>query len=96
MNRRLTVLAVVSAVVLSACGQSAPPARELAIEMVDTLDVSDAVKDCMKAEIADFSLSDEDAQGFSDLDDVATKAAEGNERAVQILADLEAALTACN
>lgn len=64
--------------------------------MVDTLDVSDAVKDCMRQEIDDFSLTEEQAQGFSDFDDVASKADGGNELALQILGDFQAALAACN
>jgi hypothetical protein len=81
---------------LSACGASAPPARELADEMIDTLDVDDDVKDCMHQQVEDFRLSDEDAQGFNDLDDVAAKAAEGQERAIQIMDDFENALASCN
>lgn len=81
--------------VLSACGASAPPAKELAVEMVDTLDVSDSVKDCMKREIEDFSLTEEQAQGFRDFDDVAAKADGGNELALQILGDFQDALASC-
>lgn len=96
MNARRSIFAAASfAVVLSACGASAPPARELAEEMVDTLDVSDDVKACMREAIVDFRLSEDDAQGFSDLDDVAAKAADGQERAIQILGDFENALAAC-
>jgi len=82
--------------VLTACGASAPPAKELADEVIETLDVSDAVKDCMKAAVADFSLTDEQAQGFNDFDDVAAKAAGGNELALGIMADFQAALASCN
>ena len=96
MNARRSILVAASfAVVLSACGASAPPARELALEMVDTLEVSEDVKSCMRDEVENFRLSEEDAQGFSDLDDVASKAADGQERAIQILADFEAALAGC-
>lgn len=89
-------MAIASVTILSACGASAPPARELAIEMVDTLDVSDAVKDCMRDEINGFTLTEEQAAGFSDFDDVANKADGGNETALQIMADFEATLAACN
>jgi hypothetical protein len=82
--------------VLTACGASAPPAKELADEVIETLDVSDAVKACMKAEVADFSLTDEQAQGFQDFDDVAAKADGGNELALGIMADFQAALASCN
>lgn len=95
MNRRLVATAVVSLSVLTACGASAPPARELANELVDTLDVSDDVKDCMHDEIDTFALSEEDTLGFSDLDDVASKADQGNERAIQIMNDFQAALASC-
>jgi hypothetical protein len=94
--RSILAVAVASVTILSACGASAPPAQELAIEIVDTLDVSDAVKDCMRDEIDGFTLTEEQAAGFSDLDDVAKKAAGGNETAIDIMADFEAALTACN
>lgn len=89
-------MAISSVVILSACGASAPPAQELAIEMVDTLDVSEAAKDCMRDEITGFTLTEEQAAGFSDFDDVASKADGGNELALKIMADFEAALTACN
>jgi hypothetical protein len=96
VNRRLSALAVAATVVLAACGQSAPPARELALEMVDTLDVSDEVKVCMRDRVERFSLSEQDAQSFSDFQDVAQKANEGNERALQILSDFENTLASCN
>ncbi len=82
--------------VLTACGASAPPAKELADELIETLDVSDATKECMHGAVADFSLTEEQAQGFSDFDDVAAKAAGGNELARGIVADFQAALAACN
>ena len=87
---------VVSLGVVTACGASSPPARTLAHEMVDTLDVSDDVKDCMHDEVDAFALSEEDALGFTDLDDVAAKADGGNERAIQIMNDFQAALASCN
>jgi len=64
--------------------------------MVATLDVSDPVKACMTQEIADFGLTEEQATGFSDFDDVAAKAAEGNELALQIMGDFQSALASCN
>ena len=96
LRRSFLPLAVVAVSVLTACGAAAPPAKELANELVDTLDVPDSVKDCMHGEIDDFSLTEEQAQGFKDFDDVATKAAGGNELAIGILADFEAALASCN
>jgi hypothetical protein len=87
--------------VLTACGASAPPAKELADEMIDTLEengtpVSDSVKACMHKEVADFELTPEEAKGFDNLDDVATKAHEGNEQAKQIMQRFEQSLASCN
>ena len=87
---------VLGAVVLTGCTNSAPPAAELADEMIDTLDVSDQVKTCMKAEVEGFELTEEEAKGFEDLDDVAKKAADGQEQAKQIIARFQAALADCN
>ena len=95
MNRRLIATVVVSLSVVTACGASSPPARELAHEMVDTLDLSDDVKDCMHDRVDSFALSEEDALGFTDLDDVAAKADGGNERAIQIMNDFQASLAGC-
>ena len=87
---------VVALSVLTACGASAPPAKELADEIIETLDVSPAVKACMHAEVADFGLTEEQATGFTDFDDVAAKADGGNELALAIMADFQAALASCN
>jgi polyhydroxyalkanoate synthesis regulator phasin len=99
-RRSIIALAAALVTVLSACGASAPPARELATEMVDTMvergDITEAAATCMREEIEDFSLTEEQAQGFSDFDDVASKAAKENELALQILRDFQAALAACN
>lgn len=81
---------------LTACGTSPPPADELALELIDTLDVSDAVKACMRDEVSGFTLTDEQQAGFNSLDDVADKADGGNEQALAIMADFQAALAACN
>lgn len=101
MSRRsILALAAASITALSACGASAPPAKELALEMVDTMvdhgDVTEEVGVCMRSEIVDFGLTEEQAVGFSDFDDVAQKAADGNELAMQIMGDFQAALAACN
>ena len=98
-RRTFIPLALVALSVLTACGQSAPPAKELADEMIDTLtdaEASPEVKACMHAEVAKFELTDEQALGFKDFDDVAEKAAGGNELALGIIADFEAALASCN
>lgn len=95
MNRRFVAVAALALTVLTACGASAPPARELADEMIDTLDVSDSVKECMHRELDEFSLTPEEAAGFEDLDDVAAKADGGNELALQVMARFEASLASC-
>jgi aconitase B len=87
--------------VLTGCGAAAPPAKELADEIIDTLEVdgvpvSDEVKACMHQEVAGFALTDEEAQGFENLDDVAKKADAGNEQAKQIMQRFEDALASCN
>ena len=74
--------------VLTACGAAAPPAKELA--------VSDAVKACMHEEVADFTLTEQEAKGFENLDDVAQNADEGNAQAQQIMQRFEDALASCN
>lgn len=84
----------------SACGASPPPAAELAEEMIDTLvlqeGLSQAVADCMKEEVEGFELTEQEAQGFNDLDDVAQKASDGQAQALQIMERFEDALAACN
>ena len=95
-RRSFLPLAVVALSALTACGASAPPAKELADEVIETLDVTDAVKACMHAEVADFGLTEEQATGFKDFDDVAMKADGGNELALAIMADFQAALASCN
>jgi hypothetical protein len=95
----LAVLALTG--VLTACGASAPPAKELANEIIDTLEedgvpLSNAVKDCMHKQVDEFQLTPEEAQGFENLDDVATKAEEGNEQAKLIMLRFEQSLASCN
>lgn len=64
--------------------------------MIETLEVSQDVKDCMFAAVDDFSLTEEEAKGFDGLDDVAEKADEGQEQAKQIMARFQDSLAACN
>lgn len=95
MNRRpIVAVAALSLTVLTACGASAPPADELGHEMIDTLDVSDAVKACMHDVIDEFEVTPE--SGFTDLDDVAQKASEGQPQAIELMDQLEADLDGCN
>ncbi len=96
LRRSSVLLLAAGTLVLTACGNLAPPAKELADEMVDTLDVPDSVKTCMKAEVEGFELTESEATGFTDFDDVAAKAAEGQQQAVQIMQRFEDSLAACN
>lgn len=107
MNRRRSLVAVaaLSLTVLSACGASAPPARELADEMIDTLtfgldpvadeELIERRRECMHRELDEFSLTPEEAAGFEDLDDVAAKADGGNELALQVMDRFEESLASC-
>lgn len=63
--------------------------------MIDTLDVSETVKACMRQAVDDFQLTAEEATGFEDFDDVAAKADGGNELAVQVMDRFESELAAC-
>ena len=81
--------------ILTACGASAPPAEELALELIETLDVDESAKACMRDEVTGFTLTEEQAQGLENLDDVAQKAADGNEQAQNIMDAFEASLAAC-
>jgi hypothetical protein len=100
--RSRSVLAAVAAIaVLSGCRASAPPARELANEMIATLErdgtpLSDSVKECMRGKVTDFRLTDAEQVGFKDLDDAAKKAADGQEQALDIIARFTAELKSCN
>jgi hypothetical protein len=101
LSPRSLLAAAGVALVLTACGAAAPPAKELADEMIDTLEqngvpLSDEVKDCMHEAVADFQLTPDEAQGFDDLDDVAAKAADGQAQAIQIMDRFESELAACN
>jgi hypothetical protein len=88
-------------VLLTACGASAPPADELANEMIDTLEVngvpvSDEIKVCMHGKVEEFQLTDDELSGFDSLDDVAAKAADGQQQAIAIMDRFEASLASCN
>jgi hypothetical protein len=101
VTSRSLLAAVALTAVLTACGAAAPPADELANEMIDTLEqngvpVSDEVKDCMHLKVDEFALTEEESLGFENLDDVADKAADGNEQAKRIMARFEAELASCN
>ena len=77
---------------LTACGVSAPPPAELANEIIDTLDVSDSVKDCMRVALAEYT--DDDLYAITDglnSENTETKA-----DAEAALVEFERDLAACN
>jgi hypothetical protein len=90
-SRTVAVLAVLAAGVLTACGASAPPAKELAIEVIDSMEQREEITAeaaiCMRAEVEKF-------EGET-LDDIAALADAGDTRGLEALAEFEAALTAC-
>jgi hypothetical protein len=85
--RSVLAAVIVSTGVLAACGASAPPADELAIEVIDSLDVSESVKECMRAEVDKF---DED-----ELDQIAAAADDGDAEGLAGIAAFQAALEDC-
>jgi hypothetical protein len=93
-----SLIAVFAGVVmaLTACGTSPPPGKELAGEIVDTLDVSDTVKACMRTKVDEFTLTEAEANDFENLDDVAKKADNDNAAAKQIMQRFEDSLATCN
>lgn len=58
-------------------------------------DITSAEAECMRGEVVSFQLTEEQAAGFADLDDVAAKAADGNAQALQIMGDFQDALATC-
>ncbi len=101
-TRSFILAAIVASGVLTGCGTNPPPAKELALEVVETAkdsngnDLSDSVKQCMREAINEFTLTDEQAKAFKDFDDVVAKADNGNEVAKGVLVEFEAALASCN
>jgi hypothetical protein len=67
--RRPLIVAAVALVSLSACA-STPSAKRVALDVVDTLEVSDTVKDCMRERI--------EAYDQDDLQDIAELADDGD------------------
>ena len=87
MKLRSLAVAVVAGVALTACGATAPPAGELAVEVIDTLEVGEDVKQCMRDEVAEF--------GESTLEEMAKLASEGDSRGVEGMEECQAALAGC-
>jgi hypothetical protein len=102
-RRSLVAAAVVSLSVLTACGASAPPGKELAVELIDTMefgldpesdaDEIESIRTCMRAEVENFAIDPQD--GFSSFDDVAERAADEQPRAVEIMGEFADALAGC-
>ncbi len=93
MNRRSLVAVVALAVTgLTACGASAPPAKELAVEVVDSMLadglITDAAAECMRDRIAEYD--------GETLDDIAERADSQNADALEDLAQFQADLADCN
>ena len=97
----MLAVALVSLGFLTACGTSSPPTDELAHEMIDAANgtdgqpLSEAERDCMHEQVDDFELTEDEQAGFDDLDDVFTKAADGQEAAMEIVARFQSDLTTC-
>jgi hypothetical protein len=72
------------------------PAEQLVFDMIDALEVSDQIKACMHVAVDDFTLSEQDVQEYGNLDGVASRADQGDERAIQIMIDFQVALSNCN
>ena len=50
----------------------------------------------MHGKVEDFELTDDELQGFESFDDVASKAADGQQQAIDIMDRFEASLASCN
>ncbi len=87
MKVRSLAVAVLAGAALTACGATAPPAAELAIEVIDTLEVDEDVKQCMRDEVAEF--------GEATLDEIAKLASEGDSRGLEGMEEFQAALAGC-
>lgn len=85
--RSVLAAVIVSTGTLAACGASAPPANELAIEVIESLDLSDAVEACMLAEVDTFT--------DDELDQIAEAADDGDAEANAAMDAFQAALEAC-
>lgn len=83
--------AALAAVALTACGASAPPAKELAIEVIDSMvadgEISERAGECMREKV--------DAYTGDDLDQIAERADAGNTEAEADLDKFQADLESC-
>jgi hypothetical protein len=85
--RRPVLLALVALVGLSACA-STPSARRVALDVVESLDVPDDVKECMRDSI--------EAYDQDELQDIAEQADAGLAEGTAAMSRFEADLAACN
>lgn len=83
----MVIAPALAVLTLTACGASAPPAKELAVEAIDSLDLPEEVKECMREHVESF-------EGEL-LDDIADRAASDNADALADLAEFEQALADC-
>lgn len=90
-SRSILVAAALAAFTLTACGASAPPAEELAGEVIDSLvlrgQITERQAECMHEHVAEFD--------GELLDDLGERAASGNADALAELDEFEAVLAAC-
>lgn len=92
MNRRsLVAVVALAGVGLTACGASAPPAKELAVEVIDSMvadgTITDAEGECMRDKVAEY-------EGEM-LDDIAERAAGNDATGLEELGQFQADLAAC-
>ncbi|HUF98327.1 MAG TPA: hypothetical protein VMM60_09360 [Ilumatobacter sp.] len=92
--RSVLAAVIVSTGVLAACGASAPPANELAIEVIDSLQgVSETEKECMRAEVDKYE--GEDLDRFAELADQYEQGNTTDTSGAEEMDAFEAALAAC-
>lgn len=92
MNRRsLVALVALAATGLTACGASAPPANELAIELIDSLEADGTLTadqaGCMRDRVGEYT--------GEELDDLAERADSNNAEALEGIQKFERDLRAC-
>ena len=92
MNRRsLVALVALAATGLTACGASAPPANELAIELIDSLEadgtLTERQAECMRDRVGEYT--------GDELDDLAERADSKNAEALEGIQQFERDLAGC-
>jgi hypothetical protein len=84
--RLSAVLAVAAVAALTGC-MSTPSAKRVALDMIETLDISEAARDCMTEKVEGYSEEE--------LDDIAGLAVDGNPQGTQQLQQFENDLATC-